>query len=352
MKNILLIFLFFSVKITIGQTGLTSYSADFPIEDDLKVELVDIEKSEYQFYFRAFLGRQVVELFSGDMNTFSGSITSSIKEFDQVRIKGEKQTKAIKFHVEKIPIDSTLASTIANEIMQSGQLKVPTDSLIDTWTRWYLHCGSLKFEMKKNRNYITQSFHCPWSQPDSVQFKDVILRNYNLLVTQLQLDSVYNEFWNQLPLGKSYSSSGYGMTYKLTEKEEKYWQKGKPRRDYLKSIKDTIDTFIRANINALDTLPVIHEDEDHSCFHDFYLTFGKDGELKEVWTRPIDRQVLKIDGISSYIWDVREAKKCMKEVEEIMKDINLSDFNLEYEVTRTVNITLKDKWMVFDTTIY
>ena len=31
---------------------------------------------------------------------------------------------------------------------------------------------SNNFEIKNNNNYTKQSFHCPWSQPDSVEFKN------------------------------------------------------------------------------------------------------------------------------------------------------------------------------------
>jgi hypothetical protein len=168
-----------------------------------------------------------------------------------------------------------------------------TFTLIETWTRWYLHCGSLNFEIKNDGKYLEQSFHCPWSQPDSVKFKDVILSNYDLMKRELKLDSIYQSFWSHLPKGKTYSRSGYGMTYLMTDGQEAAWKKDQPRRDYLKSLKDTIDNYLNFK---LDSLQATYDSTKYYCYDSYHLTFSKNGKLKDIWTHPSGKMKIS-DGL-------------------------------------------------------
>jgi hypothetical protein len=85
MKSILLILTLLTFSSVYGQTGLTSYSADLTMQDSLEVVLVDIEKSEYAFYFRLLLSGQTVEIFSQNNRNFQGTITNSVKEYNQIK---------------------------------------------------------------------------------------------------------------------------------------------------------------------------------------------------------------------------------------------------------------------------
>ena len=113
-----------------GQTGLTSYSADLPMQDSLEVALVEIEKSEFAFYFRLLLSGQTVEIFSQDNRNYQGTITNSIKEYSQIKIDDDYRTQATKLFIEKVAIDSSVAGSIAQQVRESGQPSIPTDTLI------------------------------------------------------------------------------------------------------------------------------------------------------------------------------------------------------------------------------
>jgi hypothetical protein len=345
MKSVLLILTLLTFSSVYGQTGLTSYSADLPMQDSLEVALVDIEKSEYAFYFRLLLSGQTVEIYSQDNKTYDGKIINSIKEYNQIKINDDYRTQATRIYTEKVPIKSSKATSLAHQIIESGQTSIPTDTLIDTWTRWYLHCGSLNFEIKNDGQYVKQSFHCPWSQPDSVEFKNVILSNYDLLKRELKLDSIYNEFRSQLPKGKTYSRSGYGMTYIMTDKQEAAWKKDKPRRDYLKSIKDTVDNYLKMRLKEIQAT----SDSTKSPCYSAHLTFGRNGNLKEIRT---NRDMKLSDGLSWYIEDLIEDRRCKKAIKHIFKKINLSSFDLEYDVYRTFYRSLGEGWTITDNTIY
>lgn len=315
--------------------------------DSLNVKLADIEKSASTFYYRLILNGQTIDIFSNDKKIYYGEITNSIKQYDEVKVENDFRTIATQLFTKKIEIDSSLANVIAQQIIKSGQLYIPTDSLIKSWKKWYLHCGSLIFEMKNDDKYIKQSFHCPWSQPDSVEFKDIILANYNLINQELKLDSIYNVFMSELPKGKTYSRNGYGMTYIMTTNQEVAWEKDKPRREYLKSIKDTIDNYLNTNLRILQSSI---DSTKYSCFDSYYLTFGKNGKLKKIWTHPSKMKIS--DGLSWYIEDRREIRHCYRRIKKIFRKVDLTKFNLTQEVHRTFYFDLGNGWTVIDNTIY
>lgn len=345
MKSALLILTFLTFNSAFGQTGLTSYSADLPMQDSLEVALVDIEKSEYAFYFRLLTSGQTVEIFSQDNRNFQGTITNSIKEYSQIKIEDDIRTQATKLFTEKVTIDTSVAASIAQQIRVSGQTSIPTDTLIKSWRRYYLHCGSLIFEIKNEGKYIEQSFHCPWGQPDSVEFKDVILSNYDLLKQELKLDSIYHGFWKQLPKGKTYSRIGHRMTYKLTDEQTAAWEKDKPRRDYLKSIKDTVDSYLKMRLEEIQAT----SDSTNSPCRRAHLTFGTNGKLKKIRT---NRDIKLSDGLSWYIEELVEDRRCKKAIKRIFKKINLSSLNLEHDIHRTFYHSLGGGWKIRDNTIY
>ena len=225
-------------------------------------------------------------------------------------------------------------------------MALPRGASFKSWTRWYLHCGSLNFEIQNDGKYIKQSFHCPWSQPDSVEFKDVILANYDFVKQELKLDSIYQEFWSQLPKGKTYSRSGYGMTYIMTDEQEASWNKDKPRRDYLKSIKDTVDSYLR---DALQKQQINLDDID--CFEDYRLTFNEDGKLWNLKVSDYNKPKL-FDGLSWYMEDKKEIRKCKRLIKKVFREIDLSSFNLKYKVFRTLSFGQDGEVQLRDDTIY
>lgn len=344
-KNLLILTILF-FHFTYGQIGLSSYPADIPMKDSLSIDIVDIQKTPFTFYFRLLLSGQIIDIFSQDNKKFYGEITNSVKEYKSIKINDEYRTKAVKIYKEKVEINTLASSLIAHQILNSGQASIPTDSLISSWTKWYFHCGNLNFEIKKDSSYVKQSFHCPWSQPDSVEFKEIILSNYNFILQNLNLDSVYQNFWSQLPKGKTYSRSGYKMTYIMTDEQVEVWNKGKSRRDYLKSLRDTIDNHIR---NELQKQHISLKGID--CFEDYYLTFNEKGYLLKVKVANCHKPKI-IDGLSWYLEDMREIRKCKKLIRKIFKEINLSSFNLRYKVYRKVSFGLGETIQLYDPNIY
>jgi hypothetical protein len=316
------------------------------MRDSLKVKQIDIEESDYAFYFRFRLSGQTVDIFSHDHITFQGIIINSVKEYSRVKFEGDYRTRATKLHSEQVPIDSSLAASVARKIIDSGQPSIPTDSLIGSWNRWYFHCGSLKFEMKYDQKFIKQSYHCPWSQPDTAEFKEVILANYNLLKQDLKLDSIHHTFWTTLPKGKTYSTNGYGMTYLLTDKQEIAWIKDQPRKDYLRSIKDTVDNYLTTELQKRKINP-----EQMSCRENYQLTFNVNGKLQKLQL-PRHEKPNILDGLGWYIEDKIEIRRCKRFIRRIFREVNLSAFNLQHKVYRTLSYGSEGEMRLGDNTIY
>ncbi|TAE77899.1 MAG: hypothetical protein EAY81_12180 [Bacteroidetes bacterium] len=324
--------------------SLTSYPSNILMNDSLEIRFLDIQKSGYVFYFRLLLSGQTLDIFSKDKVVFYGEIVNSIKEYSYIKRGKHDLLKANQLYTEKLQIGTALSTKIAHHIIKSEQQSIPTDTLISSWTRWYLHCGSLVFEIKDEGKYVKQSFHCPWSQPDSVKFKSVILSNYDLLHQELKLDSVYEGFMSKLPKGKTYSKDGYRMAYIMTEKQRKAWEQDKPQRDYMKSVEDTISRYLKANLEKQKLNNI-------SCFEVYHLTFNKDGKLCKLKVADYHRRKL-FDDIGFYFEDKKAIRKCKKLIKRMFKEINLSSFKLRYKVVQTLRFERDGKVQLRGDTMY
>ncbi len=340
------LFLHVSVHLS-GQTMQVWHNANFAI-DTFSDGLPAIEKSVYNVEFRLLLGNQIVEFHSDDRSNFDGSVTNSIKQIGYVKTKEGSNPQASKIHIQTIAIDSITSTRLARKILQSGQAEIPTDSLIPSWVNRYLHCGSIAYQFKLDDNYSKKSFHCPWNQPDSTEYKDIIIANYNLLVDSLKLTELYDKFMQQLPKGKTYSRNGYSMMYLYTEKQKEALNKDQPRRDYLKLVRDTIDDYLRSEIEKKkEAMSQI------GCFQSYRLVFSSNGRLKSVKVSSYDKPALKKSiGFGDYVDDIREVSKCKSAIRKILKYANLNTLNKGYKVYRSLSVNYTGEIQLIDNMIY
>lgn len=306
-----------------------------------------VKNSKFKIHIRVSLTGQTIDLYSNDKISFQGTLTNNITEYKSVKTKGGERSESSQVVYQTFQLDSTLSSEVATKILQSGQDNIPTDSLVKNWKKWYLHCGSIFFQFKENNNYIEQSFHCPWSQPDSVEFKKTIISNYKFLEDKLQLETRFGTFESLLPKGKTYSKDGYGIMYIMTNEQSKAWEKDRPKRDYLKSIKDTINDFLN---NRLKEVRVDYGSKESPCFS-ATLKFNRKGKLKSVKTNKSDRPKI-FDGLSSYFEEMIEETKCKKSIKRIFENINLASFNTKYDIYRTFYDFSDGGWTIVDDTMY
>ena len=292
------------------------------LQDNLTVSILNLNLFKQQslnLIFRISLTGQTIDFYSSDNIKFYGKLTNYITEYITVKSKNSdyEQSKEYQYVIEQIDLEQTKVDKIVEQLIKTGQPKIPTDTLITSWQRNFLHCNSIIFQFSIDGKYTKQIFHCPWGQNDSVEFKSIILDNYEILKSTFQLDSLYNSFEIKLPKGKSYSRDGYRMMYKMTDQQSENWKKSQPQRDFMKSVKDTVDSYINSELqkqniklNGID------------CFEDYCLTFGKNGKLKTIKLSHYNKPSLKKSlGLGDYLIDKKEIRKCKKKIKQIFNKI-------------------------------
>lgn len=318
--------------------------------DSFYFDLQPIQTTKFKSHFRISLTGQIIDFYSSDNSKYHGKLTNYSTEYISVKNKDNDydQNKEYQYVIEQIDLEQSNVENIVEKFIRTGQPEIPTDTLIASWQRNFLHCNGLIFQFNINGKYTKQTFHCPWGQNDSVEFKNIILNNYQTLKSTFQLDSLYDSFESKLPKGKTYSRDGYRMMYKMTDRQSESWKKSQPQRDYMKSIKDTVDNYINSELKKRNI-----ELNKIECFEDYRLTFGKNGKLKNVNLSAYDKPTLKKSlGLSDYLEDKREIKKCRRKIKQIFRDIDFSFLNLETEIYRTFSFGLNNEIQLRDDTIY
>ena len=214
---------------------------------------------------------------------------------------------------------------------------IPTDTLIEGWNFGWLDCGAISFSFKTENNFRFAEYSCHWNQNDSIKYVTTIKTIYDTIGQILDLQTNYSEFESKLEKGKTYSKNGFMMMYIMTEKQSLAFQKSKPQREYLKSIKDTIDNYMKSEIAKLKI-----QFNEIDCFEDYRLTFNENGKLKKVKVSDYCKPKLS-DGLDFYFEDKREIRKCRKLIKQIFKKVDLNPFNLRYKINRTLSFGLKNE---------
>lgn len=318
--------------------------------DSFYLDLQPIQTTKFKSHFRISLTGQTIDFFSSDNVEFQGKLTNYITEYITVKSKDSDydQSKEHQYVIEQIDLEQTKVDKIIEKLIRTGQPEIPTDTLINSWQHNFLHCNSLVFQFNLNGKHTKQIFHCPWGQKDSVEYNNIVLDNYQTLKSTFQLDSLYDSFESKLPKGKTYSRDGYRMMYKWTDKQSENFAKTKPQRDFMKSVKDTIDIYINSELKKQDI-----KLNGIDCFEDYRLTFGKNGKLKTVKLSHHDKPTLKKSlGLGDYLADKKEIRKCKRKIKQIFSRIDLSFLNLETEIYRTFSFDHKNEYQLRDNTIY
>ncbi|MBJ7428608.1 MAG: hypothetical protein JHD28_06600 [Bacteroidia bacterium] len=318
--------------------------------DSFYFDLQSIQTTKFKAHFRISLTGQTIDFFSSDNVKFHGKLTNYITEYITVKSKESDydQSKAYQYIIEVIDFEQSKVDIIVEKLIKTGQPEIPTDSLIASWQRNFLHCNSIVFQFNFKGKYTKQTFHCPWGQKDSVEYKNIVLENYQSLKSTFQLDSLYDSFEDKLPKGKTYSRDGYRMIYKWTDKQSENFAKTKPQRDFMKSVKDTVDNYINSELKKqkIELIGI-------NCFQDYRLTFGKNGKLKLVKLSHYNKPTLKKSlGLSDYLADKKEIRKCKRKIKQIFNNIDLSFLNLQTEIYRTLSFGLDNEIQLRDNTIY
>ncbi len=305
-----------------------------------------IEKSEFKYHFRHQRDGQIIDIYSKNGESFSGELINSITEYRSIKTEYGKDSKADKYVYEKVELNTKNVTEIGRLILNQKLYSIPTDTLIEGWNFGWLDCGAVSFSFKTENNFQFSEYSCHWHQNDSINYVATIKKMYDSIGQILDLQNKYSEFESKLKKGKTYSKNGFMMMYIMTEKQSLAFQKSKPQREYLKSIKDTVDNYLKSEISKQNI-----KFNEIDCFEDYLLTFNKNGKLGKVKVSDYNKPKLS-DGLDFYFEDKREIRKCRKLIKRIFKEIDLSSFNLKYKVNRTLSFGLENKVQLRDNTIY
>ena len=223
----------------IGSTYLTKFN-----QAEFYFDLLPLENSEYNFHFRYIKSGQVIDLYSKDKLSFSGQIINFIQETKEVKTEYGYNAEPINYVFNKVKIAHTSATKLGKYILKEKTNEIPTDSLISKWNFNWLDCGALKFKYKLADKISNQTYTCAQNQNDSIAYVVDIKNLKDMLSNDLELKSSFDNFTNELPKGASYKIDDWITMFKLSDKQLEWREKNKPMRDYLKTVKDTIDNYL------------------------------------------------------------------------------------------------------------
>lgn len=269
-------------------------------------------------------------MYSVDNLKYKGILTNKITEIRTVKVKGKpfSESQDYQYFFEKISLDDIQVANVVQHILTTGLLETTLDTVESEWKTHFLHCNSMNVQSKINGVYQNIEYECPWSQKDTIHWKEVVLENYDFIKEIFQLDSLYKIFESELPLGRDYSKGDQWIIYKFTKKESKNWQKRQPRRDYLETVNDTIINYLKDEIKKQNI-----ELDGIDCFEQYWIQFAKNGKFKKI--KVVKYYIPKYKNgylLSELIETKREIRKCKQKLKDIFSLIDLSWVNLKYDI--------------------
>lgn len=173
------------------------------------MDLPTVEHSNYSTHIRISLRNQIIDLNSTNNKTFKGILIHVIREYDS---SNNQMSKINQYIYQKIEIDDSLSTKIAQTIIHTGQSQALTDSLITGWNHLYLHGDEVNFQFKVDNEYKKQQYYCAGLQDDTIKVAKAVVSITKLLEQMLALSDSYQAFMSLLPPNKVYSD-GYRMIH-------------------------------------------------------------------------------------------------------------------------------------------
>jgi hypothetical protein len=255
-------------------SGDTSFWRKFEYAKNPKLHLPDLILSTEKYHFRYWTDKQVVDIWTLDGLTFNGLITSYTNSYIE-HSPEKKSQKASKTFYKQVYLDTSTAKK-AYQLIRHIET-IPTDKSVKGWVQGF-DGDEYIFETSTPSTYCFRQYWTPSVQDSSLmEARDI----QNFLIemdSTLKLHDQYKKFFSTLNPG-NYIGDGGTMTIKLTPVQIQYFKKAKPYRDYLYSVKDTLDHYLS------DTLTkIISHYGGLKCYDDFFLKFSKDNKLLAITT--------------------------------------------------------------------
>lgn len=282
----------------------------------LKSKLSIVASSPHENHIRILQSGQLIDFWETD-DSFSGEVLDFIQVAD---------TNIYHYSITEIPAD--LSKFALNKYAKSGIPGFLKDSVKPDCDAIAFDCFGASIESRWEDIYRETSYFCPWIQEDSLNYIDSVVSFLKYLDATDFLEQTADALFDTIPGGQFYTRNNFMYIYKRTPEQLEAWEKDKPRREYVDSVSKYIDPYIMEEIQKTDSSKVQYCD-----YSVFYVKYKKNGKFD--WIKVAQQSKYKIyeDG---YFWfeERREIRKCKRYVRKSVRKIDLSRFDLKYDVVR------------------
>ena len=284
--------------------GDTTFWYSFESKKFEKLKLPELISSTDKFHFRFWADGQAVDIWTVDGVTFRGMVTSYTSSY-QENVSTKKPEKDPQTFSKQVDLDTTTARKAFNLTRQIEA--IPTDKLIKNWVQG-LDGIEYVIETSTPAIYSFKTYWTPSVQDFSLAEAKKIKSFVKNLDSLLDLGHKYHQFFATLKPGNYYTGDGTMVAMKLTAEQNEYSKRTKPYRDYLESVRDTLNHYLS------DTLTKIFARYgDIKCYDDFVLKFSRGNRLIKITTKEklTDEE------------DRREFRACKKKIEAAFEQIKI-----------------------------
>lgn len=226
------------------------------------------------FHFRFWTNGQAVDIWTDDYKTFYGLLTNFTDSYEPYDMKKQKRKPSTTFS-NQVQLDTSLARKSYNLIKVISS--IPSQDSINGWGLGFDGI-SYHFETTTPTYYTFKSYWTPTAQDSNLIEAKQIQKFVENIYELLNLKAEYDKFFTTLKPG-SYTSDHFIIRIKLTEKQIEKRKKYKPYRDYLDSVKDTLNNYLSDTLNK-----ILKNNGGLTCYDTFFLKFSKKNKLKKIKT--------------------------------------------------------------------
>ncbi len=184
-----------------------------------KVKLKDLHKSSKLNYIRLWSGYSVVEVWLNKASTVGGQMIFFCFEYkDAVNNYQTNAKKKVYSSCKKI--DSPKAAEIFKQIHQQKILDIPSEDSIKGWCSDWVDGYSYEIETSIRGHYDFKTYTQPSQQDSSIIQAKQLDNFFNSLKIQLDFKLNWDRFIDQLPDGRSYKFSEFGIEKRSKSKRK------------------------------------------------------------------------------------------------------------------------------------
>jgi len=269
---------------------------------ELKLPLLTL--SQDYFHFRFWTDEQVIDIWTVDGKIYKGIITSYTRSYIEPGLKN-KLKRTPKTFFKQDTLDAVLAKNAFE--LTKHIASIPSEKDIRGWQQGFDGIEYI-IETSTPTTYNFRTYWTPSAQKDSLIEAKKILTFVNDLSLLLNLPNKFHNFFATLKPG-AYNYDGPMVTIKLTKKQEEYYKRTKPYREYLESVSDTLNHYLSDTLTRL-----FAKYGGLKCYDEFLIKLSTSNRLLKITT---NSELTDDD-------DKKEYRECKKKIAAAFKWIRFT----------------------------